>query len=498
MGLKILEEINERRYKFPRPWDIPFSAEVQNEADCPEFPVHQLPDELINAIEYLHQETLAPRSLIAVSLLGVMGLACQDLYDVSPMVHLRCPLTLFLFTLAEPGERKSTVDKRVMKPVRDLEDQLEKQYQEAKERYDCALRSWRIEVREFEKAFGRAVQKWEPKEPYLRALEECLAKKPVEPLRKRLLVVDATSAAVKKIIGEGSSSLTLLSDEGELILSGDLLRNQAFLNMLWSGQPLDVDRATGGSFRIVNIRFGCVLMVQPRLFKGGYVVRQGERARDSGLFARFLMCQPRSTMGTRLLGSRSQTVSSECLDRVLTRVTGLLAQSLQRQETNAERICLTLSAEARESWEAEFNQIEQEIGPGGTLWGYRDWASKQLEHVARIAGVLEVFVTGREVVSGEAMCTAIHIANYFRSSFIKIMEENFMSEEQEDEKKLREWLNDYCCRKKTRQVPKNEILRYGPNPLRCKKRLERVLNNLHLKREVRMIKNGRTMFVVVN
>jgi hypothetical protein len=59
---------------------------------------------------------------------GVISLACQNRIDVCRLNNLRSPVSLFLLTLAESGERKSTVDKLLMKPLYQLEENLFEKY----------------------------------------------------------------------------------------------------------------------------------------------------------------------------------------------------------------------------------------------------------------------------------------------------------------------------------------------------------------------------------
>jgi hypothetical protein len=61
-------------------------------------------------------------------LLGVISLACQNRIDVCRLNNLRSPVSLFLLTLAESGERKSTVDKLLMKPLYQLEEEWFEKY----------------------------------------------------------------------------------------------------------------------------------------------------------------------------------------------------------------------------------------------------------------------------------------------------------------------------------------------------------------------------------
>lgn len=85
------------------------------------FPVHVFPLIIRNAIYEVEQHTQAPRALISASVLGVISLACQNQIDVCRLSNLRSPVSLFLLTLAESGERKSTVDKLLMDPFYQLE-----------------------------------------------------------------------------------------------------------------------------------------------------------------------------------------------------------------------------------------------------------------------------------------------------------------------------------------------------------------------------------------
>lgn len=466
----------------------------------PVFPVYVMPEELQKIIRYVQQVTQAPADLIASSLLGVMASSCQDLFDVSPKAGLRIPMSLYQVVLAESGERKSTVDKMLMKPIRDLEGLLETQYQEDKQRYNIAMRLWQSEQKALEKAFEREVVKGGAKTESEQRLAECLGRQPIAPLRKRLLVSDATRAAVKQALGKGWPSLVLLSDEAGSILNGELLHDTPLLNSLWSAQPIEVDRATGDTYRIEDARFGAMLMVQPGLFKE-YVNRQGRHARASGFFARTLLCQPTSTIGARLHGPQQvlpPPVSGKHLEWFHARVLERLNQSFQRREKDVVRTSLTLSPEAAAKWHAEYNRIELMCGQTGSLREYRDYASKQLEHVARIAGVLEAFVTGNKIVSDHTMYAAIQLANYYLDSFIHLISDDALPEEMEDELELEKWLHKDHCLFNAQSIPKNYIRQYGPNRLRNSQRLTRTLERLQMKGKVQVYKIKRTWFVHIS
>jgi len=175
-----------------------------------------------------------------------------------------------------------------------------------------------------------------------------------------------------------------------------------------------------------------------------------------------------------------------------------LNQSFQRREEDDVRTCLTLSPEAAAKWHAEYNRIELMCGQTGSLREYRDYASKQLEHVARIAGVLEAFVTGNVVISEHTMHAAIQLASYYLDSFIHLMADDALPEEMEDEVKLETWLQANHRRFNNKTIPKNYIRQHGPNRLRDSQRLTRTLERLQMKGKVQVYKIKRTWFVHIS
>ena len=146
-------------------------------------------------------------------------------------------------------------------------------------------------------------------------------------------------------------------------------------------------------------------MVQPGLFKD-YVIKQGAEARSSGFFARTLICQPKSNIGSRfnvnndnwLVIAQNKEKNQTALEWFQNRVLELFETGFNRVHSRAKRECLTFSPEAKQLWVNEYNKVEGESGSLGALKNYKDYASKQLEHISRIAGVLEGFTNGSTVV----------------------------------------------------------------------------------------------------
>ncbi len=91
-----------------------------------------------------------------------------------------------------------------------------------------------------------------------------------------------------------------MSDEAGIIFDGYTLSELPFINKMWDGSVLSVDRKNEPEQMIENARMTLSLMVQPGLFDR-YMERKGSVARDSGFLARCLISKPATTQGKRFI-----------------------------------------------------------------------------------------------------------------------------------------------------------------------------------------------------
>lgn len=459
-----------------------------------QFPFHVLPNDIQQVIQRVHAETQAPIPLISSSLLGVMSLACQDLYDVEPKPKMWLPISLYQIILAESGERKSTVDRLLMSGIREMESEWEKEYQTHIRAYQTNFSIWEVQFHALRKKLQQDIKKGENSEKTVNVLSECTNSKPKEPVRNRVVINDITKAAIKKELGTGWPSLGLYSDEAGSILSGELLIDSPLLNSLWNGSSIEVDRAGTGLFKIEGARLSCMLMVQPKLFSE-FLDRKGDSARSSGFFARTLFCEPFTTIGSRTIQNEERLIGSsnpEALDHFHHRVKELLQQSISRRSMNQPCKGISFSPEAQAKWNLEFNRVESLCMPFGPLENFRDYASKHAEHIARIAGVLEGFCTGNDSVSDSTMYAAICIANWYFDSFIYVMNQKCIPEEIAHADLLDSWLNNNMIHWNNFIFPKNHILKCGPNRVRTRILLDKALMVLQQRGKVVIYKSGKT------
>ena len=467
---------------------------MNNQNQVGEFPLQVLPEPLPRLIQDIYEDTQAPIGVIVSAVLAAMSLACQDSFDVQPKENLRFAASLYLIVLAESGERKSAVVQLVMKAIYKLQNELDLEFIKSQEVYLRELALWQIK----EKALGKAISKDAEKGLGTKELEEawyqCQEQKPIAPTQKRLVLSDVTSAAIKQVLGKDSPSLMLASDEAGSFLSGELFRDTA-INSMWSGHSISIERVASTRPKLVDYRLGLMLMVQPGLFNSS-LERQGERARASGFLARCLICEPQSTQGQRFHLDKLRFRAPDAVDHFHQRVEGLLKGGFRRRERGIERKCLKLTPEAASRWNQQYVAIELSIGPLGKLNQYRDYASKFMEHVSRIAAVLEGFCTpNAEFISDQTMYAAITIAHWFFEHFIQQMKKLDKSDEPSNADILRSWLARNVGANGGAIFKKNDIRKFCPNKLRSKQALDAALSDLIMRGCVSIYKQNRTTLV---
>ena len=100
-------------------WSTPQSLNAQ--AEFEDYPLDALPEAIRNAVQEVAGFVKAPVAMVAQSALTALSLAAQTQADVKRADKLHGPVGLFLLTIADSGERKSTCDGFFTKSIRDYE-----------------------------------------------------------------------------------------------------------------------------------------------------------------------------------------------------------------------------------------------------------------------------------------------------------------------------------------------------------------------------------------
>jgi hypothetical protein len=459
------------------------------------FPVHVFPLIIRNAIYEVEQHTQAPRALISASALGVISLACQNQIDVCRLNNLRGPVSLFLLTLAESGERKSTVDKLLMDPFYQLEEDLF-------EKYTHDLSVWRNDKAVFDVEKKALISKLKSdirrNKDHLATnerLNALLASHHEAPVRFKLILNDATPAAIKDNLCGHWRSVGIMSDEAGTIFNGYTLNELPFINKMWDGAMFPVERKNEPEKLIRNARMTLSLMVQPDVFKS-YINRKGDMAKGIGFFARCLMCQPCSTQGNRQI--TSPVVSSEHLQAFHERLMEIINEGIVRDNED-DRLCLRFSAEAEKHWIEFYNKVESEMGVTRYLSDFKDYASKMAENMARIAALLHYFDGAKGDISVTAVEAAVEIVAWYIEEYIRLFSKKqdfslLVSEADE----LYYWIKYYCKQNCLPYIRKNTILQYGPNKFRRRDKANELISSLFSQNKILLSRSGKTTFIAIN
>ncbi|UCQ53887.1 DUF3987 domain-containing protein [Edwardsiella tarda] len=455
-----------------------------------EFPIHVFPARVGHAIYEVVQHTQAPLPMVAAEILGVISLACQNRIDVCRLNNLRGPTSLFIVTIAESGERKSTVSKLLMKPIYQLEEQLFELYKQEITKWQYNVRIFKAEEKALMSKLKSEIRGGKDPTITRRSLSMLQDSYPVEPVRYKLTFNDTTTAAIKEYLCYDWRSVGILSDEAGTIFNGYALNELPFVNKMWDGATYSVERKNAPERLIKNARLTLSLQVQPVVINR-YIERKGDVAKGIGFFARTLISRPFSTQGYRQI--TNPVVSSEHLPLFHERLMEIVNESITNKD---ERICLHFSPDAGQKWIAFYNEVETEMRLIGFLSDFKDYASKVAENMARIAALLHYFNGDEGDISLTAVDAAIEISSWYVNEYIKLFskpqEVNIVNADADE---LYWWIKEYCNRNFIPYMRKNTILQNGPDRFRKCSKANELLSILYYQGKISAYKKGKTLFI---
>lgn len=199
---------------------------------CDEFPLSSLPPLIRDAVIEAQQITQAPLGLVAASALGAVSLVCQNLIDVCRLNTLRGPVSLFFLTLAESGERKTAVDKLLMKPLYQQEMQLYSRYKSELAVWKNKEELLKAQKKALLSKLNKELRKGADESETLRQLEVLQKNSAEGPVRYKFIFNDATTAAIKNQLCGKWRSVGIMSDEAGIIFDGYTLSELPFINKM--------------------------------------------------------------------------------------------------------------------------------------------------------------------------------------------------------------------------------------------------------------------------
>lgn len=475
----------------------PLTAKIAAE----DYPLDALPKSIGAAVEEVLGFTKAPVVLVASSALASLSLATQAQVDIKRAEKLTGPTGLFLLSIANSGERKSTCDGFFSKSIQAYEQEQAELAKPLLKDYAAAVSAWNAEREGVLSAIKDAGKKGNPVDELRDSLTQIEHDKPEPPRIPKLIRGDETPENLAYVLAKEWPAGGVISSEAGVVLGAhgmgkdSIMRNLGLLNILWDGGELSVGRRSSESFTVRGARLTVALQVQEATLRS-FFDRSGGLARGTGFFARFLVAWPESTQGYRPFTDPPENWPKlEAFHRRITEILNILAPIDAEGALNP--VMLTFTPEAKTAWVAFHDALESELCSGGELYDVRDIASKTADNAARLAALFHVFEHGFDsAVAYDSFESASRIAAWHLHEARRFFGELALPVELANAVRLDNWLLDNCKRQHTDCVPRRELQRMGP--VRDKEPLKNALKELEDFGRVRLVQEGRRKDIQIN
>lgn len=474
---------------------LPLSAKIEPEP----YPLDVLPDTIRTAVEEVAGFVQAPLSMVASSALATLSLACQAHIDVRRTEKLEGPVGLFLITIAESGERKSTCDGFFTKPIREYQEAQAEIMKPEIVAYQSQLAAWEAERDGLLSAIRDKAKKNHPTDALRADLVDLQREKPEAPRVPRMMIGDATPEALAWSLAKQWPSAGILSSEAGVILGShgmskdSAMRNLALLNVLWDGGTHPIVRRTSESYEVRGARLTVALQIQEATLRE-FFSRTGELARGTGFMARFFVAWPESTQGFRPFAEAPASWPNLAVYHK--RIAEILNQPAPIVDDGTlAPAMMQITPDAKAAWIEYHDEIESMLARGGELFDVRDVASKSADNAARLAALFQWYAGGG-AISKTSMDRAINIAAWHLSEARRFFGEFALPVEMADAVRLDSWLIEHCRRERKGFAGKTHIRQYGP--LRNGSRLDAAITELSEHNRLELVKDGKMITVHVN
>ncbi|MDP2830382.1 MAG: DUF3987 domain-containing protein [Sulfuricellaceae bacterium] len=481
---------------WPQPQPHPLAVRVEPEP----YPIDALPYAIRAAVEEVTGFVKAPLPLMASSALAALSLAIQAHADVQRAEKLHGPVGLFLLTIADSGERKSTADGFFTKPIRDYEEAQAEAAKPILKDYKAAIEAWGAKCGGIKEAIRQLAKTNKPTAGMESALRDLEHDKPEAPRIPRLLYADATPEALAYGLAKQWPSGGVVSAEAGIVFGShgmgkdSVMRNLGLLNQLWDGTSLTIDRRSTESFTVRGARLTVALQVQEPTLRE-FFAKSGALARGTGFLARFLVAWPASTQGMRPF--TEAPANWPALAAFHRRIAAILDQPAPIDEDGAlTPPMLPLTPEAKAAWVAYHNAIESELSSGGELYDVRDVASKSADNAARLAALFQIFEGAGGAIGADAFEGASRIAAWHLNEARRFFGELALPAELADAARLDSWLIEHCRQGRTHFVGKNHVRQHGA--IRDGARLDAAIRELAELDRLRLVKDGKRLTLQLN
>lgn len=195
------------------------------------FPIENTPKLFRDAVLEVTEAVQCPMALTVASALSVMSLAISPLIDVRRKSDLLGPSNLFLLTLGDSGERKSTVDKRFIQPVKEFVRELMSVYQSSLSDYQADIKVFNEQEKSLKKAIRDAANNNKDVSILQEEMRELEKKRPKSPICPYVLLDNFTTEGLNKHLSKLPVAM-IHSDEAGIVLGGYSTKQDNIMSFL--------------------------------------------------------------------------------------------------------------------------------------------------------------------------------------------------------------------------------------------------------------------------
>ena len=441
------------------------------------YPVEALGDVLGKAAKALQETVKAPMALCCQAVLASASLAAQAHFDVMLPWGQTKPLSLFLLSVAESGERKSGIDDVVLGAAKTQEREDMAGYQIDQEQYEADLARWKAESEAQNKKSAIKIQAASD----FAAAETHDNPKPKAPIMPLRFVTEPTVEGLYKLLAVGQPSVGLYSDEAGLLIGGhamnsdNALKTMARLCKFWDGASFDRVRAGDGSGSLYGRRLAMHQQAQPDVMAK---LLCDPMANGQGFLARCLVAWPESTIGTRYIDKLEWSGDRKELKRLFAVLIGLMQAEPRTamSEQELDPVALPLDDDAKLMAIEAMNQFETLMQSGNDLFEIRERTAKAVENACRIAGVLAVIDDGMATrsISAKHLAQGLTLIQWYLKEALRIRGAAVISQAVKDAESLSKWLDEQGLR----VFRSKQVQTLGPSQLRPKPRFQAAVKEL--------------------
>lgn len=465
------------------------------------YPTEALPDTLRAAVEEVHAFVKSPMPMVIASALSALSLCIQQHVDVKRDEKLTGPTSLFLLTIADSGERKSTTDGFFVTAVRDYEARQAEIAKPFIRLYLAEHGTWEAKKAGVKDKIRQLAKEGKPTAESENALRGLENDKPEPPRVPRILHEDITPEELARYLAKEWPSGGVVSAEGGIVFGAhgmgkdSVVRNLATLNKLWDGARIIIGRKTTESFTVSGARLTMALQVQEQTLRE-FFSKTGDLARGTGFLARFLISWPDSSQGSRKFASAPSHWPA--LARFNSKLSAFLDLAAPVDENGELRpVMMELSPEAKAMWVEFHDAIEEELSDGGELRQVRDVASKIADNAVRIAALFQAFERGiAGHIEADYFDRASSIAAWYLSESRRFLSEFALPDDLAASMRLDAWLIERCRSKNTLEVSRRDARQFGP--IRDGEMFDSAIKDMTDLDRIRIIKIGKKVSIHLN